>query len=134
MKMKPSRASISLDKPLPCLPRRVPLPPHPRRKICVNLLQWRMCRPEAPETVVVFGHFWPEKFPHSTNFFQKLIAPNLLGPPGSRGLPASTDSTGARLPLPLTVLYSIGYMVAHAFTQSLHASVLICFPLTPCFP
>lgn len=132
MKMKPSRASISLDKPLPCLPRRVPLPPHPCRKICVNLLQWRMCRPEAPETVVVFGHFWPEKFPHGSNFFQKLIAPNLLGPPGSRGLPASTDSTGARLPLPLTVLYSIGYMVAHAFTQSLHASTLPCFLLAPC--
>nr|DAG15644.1 MAG TPA: hypothetical protein [Caudoviricetes sp.] len=93
-----------------------------------------MCCPEALETVVVFGHFWPEKFPHGSNFFRKLIAPNLLGPPGSRGLPASTDSTGVRLPLPLTVLYSIGYMVAHAFTQSLHASVLICFPLTPCFP
>lgn len=29
MKMKPSRASILLDKPTSCLPRRVPLPPYP---------------------------------------------------------------------------------------------------------
>lgn len=132
--MKSSCAPISLDKPCSCLPRRYPYSRTFTEKFCVNLLQWRMCNPEAPETVVVFGLFWPEKFPHASNFFQKLVAPNLLGPPGFRGLPASTDSTDARLPLLLTVLYSIGCTVMHAFTQSLRSSVPICFPLTPCFP
>lgn len=130
--MKSSRVSILLDKAHFCLPRRYPYSRTPTQKICVNLLQWRMCNPEAPETVVVFGLFWPKKFPHAANFFQKLVAPNILGPPGIRGLPASVESVAFRLPLPLTVRYSIRYRVACPFTQLVHASTLPCFLLAPC--
>lgn len=92
-----------------------------------------MCCPEAPETVVVFGHFWSEKFPHGSNFFQKLIAPNLLGPPGSRGpgIHGFHGSPASASPNHLILNRVYGSTRLHAIVACFRSNL---FPIDTLFP
>lgn len=127
-----------LTRPTSVCPEGTPTPVPPPKKF-VSIFYNGACVTPKPRKPWWYLDFFGRKnfpmppiFPHAANFFQKLVAPNILGPPGIRGLPASVESVAFRLPLPLTVRYSIRYRVACPFTQLVHASTLPCFLLAPC--